>query len=153
MNQVAEKKRQMRMGTNNRDIFRNGIGDIFPPYQSFNSDLDLNTNLNINQNTILDYQQGVRNDELANETEKKKDGSFFTKMFSILNEGLNTAQNLDKTIDAFNNSGTEAANGVVVNPSLGGYEEKPDMTKYYVIGGVLVAAVVVGVVVTRKKKS
>ena len=141
------------MGAVNRDIFHNGIGDIFSPYQPFNSNLDLNTNLNINQSTMLDYQQGIRNDELAKEVEKKKDGNFFTKMFGILNEGLNTAQNLDKTIDAFNNSGTEAANGVVVNPSLGGYEENPDMTKYYLIGGVLVAAVIVGVVVTRKKKS
>jgi len=149
MNEVAAKKIRMQLGT--EDVFHNLFGDPFTPFLPINTNLNLDANLGINSNSLSNYQRDVRQEELAKDTEKKKGGDFFGKMFGIINQGLNTAKNLDETIDAFNNSATES-NGVNVNPSLGNnYQEQPNMTKYYVIGGVLVAAIIVGVIVTRKK--
>ncbi len=162
MNQVAMKKAVMRARLHNRqrrdqDIFHNTVGDTFNPYMPISTNLELDTSLGISSNSLSDYQTQQRQEEIIKEAEQKKKGSgdIISQIFGWVNQGLDTAQNLDKTIDAFKDDGTAvSSNGVDVNARLGDYpSEKPSMTKYYLIGGALMAVVIVGVVITKKRSN
>lgn len=142
-NRLQTKRKEILSKHYHADAFHNEIGDIFninDPLFSSEFKNDINNYAN-GTTTVLDNTKTE---------ETKKEGPFLSRLFGTLESGLNVADHAADTINSFKNP--DGSNtGVDVTTSFGGDPQpESNMKTWYIVGGVLVAAVVIGVVVTKK---